>query len=365
MRIIQVLPTLAYGDAIGNETIALKDFFREAGYDSEIYYINGIDYRIPKDTAQEITKIRLSIDDVLIYHLSSGTQWHYNINDYHCHKIIRYHNITPPYFFEGYHDRLQRICQEGYEGTKYLSNKVEFVLADSDYNLQDLRNMGYDCPGEVAPIFLNLKNYEQRSDEKVLKQVKKKGFTNFLFTGRIAPNKKMEDTIRAFYCYHHFINPKSRLFFVGNYTGITKYYRCLCNYRDKLSLKKSVIFTGHLKDNQVLAYYQLADAFVCMSEHEGFCVPLVEAMVFQVPILAYDSSAVSETLGGSGILLKEKNPMLIAEWMDRIVQDKALRQMIIEKEKKRLQAFAEEQTKKKFLSCIQKVVNNKIGSLLQ
>lgn len=113
-------------------------------------------------------------------------------------------------------------------------------------------------------------------------------------------------------------------------------------------MKKSVIFTGHLKDNQVLAYYQLADAFVCMSEHEGFCVPLVEAMVFQVPILAYDSSAVSETLGGSGILLKEKNPMLIAEWMDRIVQDKALRQMIIEKEKNVYRLLQKNKRKRNF-----------------
>ena len=123
-------------------------------------------------------------------------------------------------------------------------------------------------------------------------------YVNILFTGRVVPNKKQEDVIEAFYYYKRFIQPKSRLILVGSFAGIDKYHDQLEAYVNKLGLE-DVIFTGQIKFDEILAYYQLADLFLCMSEHEGFCVPIVEAMYFNVPVIARDTSAIAWTLAGS------------------------------------------------------------------
>lgn len=115
-----------------------------------------------------------------------------------------------------------------------------------------------------------------------MEHYKDDGYTNFIFVGRVAPNKKQEDVIRAFYCYKKYCNPKSRLFIVGSYNGMERYYHRLRRYVGALELD-NVVFTGHIPFAQILAYYHLADLFLCMSDHEGFCVPLVEAMYFNLP----------------------------------------------------------------------------------
>ena len=349
MRIVQVTPVVAFGDAVGNETVALKKMLQEAGYNTEIYYLNGIDSRLPKNTAKPISKMKVNKDDILLYHMATGTDLNYMLEKYDCHKIIRYHNITPPEFFKGINDSAFTGCAEGYRGVKYLADKMDYILADSSYNLGDLKRMGYSCDGEVIPILLDFEDYKKKPNEAIVQKYQD-GYTNFLFTGRVVPNKRPEDVIRAFYCYKKYINEKSRLFLVGNYTGMEKYYNRLQAYIKELGLS-DVIFSGHIKFDEILAYYSIADAFVCMSEHEGFCVPLLESMSFDVPIIAYNSSAIGETLGGSGILLEDKDPKYVAEWMNKLVTDQELRETVIANERERLAYFQYENMKKLFLDC--------------
>ena len=123
-----------------------------------------------------------------------------------------------------------------------------------------------------------------------------------------------------------------------------KYYNRLLDYVKALELD-DVIFTGHIKFPEILAYYKVADVFLCMSEHEGFCVPLVEAMFFDVPVIAYKSCAVPYTMGGSGILTDTKNPVEIAMLIDRIVNDSSLREFIISGQRKRLEDFSYDKIK--------------------
>jgi len=359
VKVVQVTPVVAFGDAIGNEIVALKDMLSKAGYKTEIYYSDGVDHRLPKNIAKHISKMKLAEDDVIIYHLATGTELNFKIDQYTGKKIIRYHNITPAYFFKGYNATSQSICEEGYRGAKYLADKADYILADSTYNKNDLIKMGYTCPGEVIPILLALDDYKKQPNQSVLERYGKDGFKNFLFTGRVVPNKKPEDVIAAFYCYHKFINEKSRLFLVGNYVGMERYYNRLKSYIKELELESYVIFPGHIKFDEVLAYYALADAFVCMSEHEGFCVPLVEAMYFNIPIIAYNSSAVGETLGGCGILLEDKNPKIVAEWMHRVVTDESLKEVLIGQGQERLNFFSHENVENMFLKCIHDFVETK------
>ena len=122
-------------------------------------------------------------------------------------------------------------------------------------------------------------------------------------------------------------------------------------YKDELGLE-DVIFTGHIPFDQILAIYKTASIFVCMSEHEGFCVPLVEAMYFGIPIIAFDSTAVGETLGGSGLLLKDKDPKAVAEAIDLIMTDDELRQKLIAGEKERLKYFDNDRIKAQLIDLL-------------
>ena len=338
MKIIQILPSIAFGDAVSNDAIAIKKVLSQMGYESRIYAEN-IHPKMQGQARPYRKMERMRKNDVLIYHNSTGTEMTFDFENFPCRKIMIYHNITPPAFFDGYDNRSKRLTTYGLAATKCIADKMDYCLADSEYNKQDLLGMGYTCPIDVRPVFIPLLDYEKKPSKKILARYGNDGYTNILFVGRISPNKKQEDVIRAFYYYKRNLNRKSRLILVGNHAGMEKYSYKLKNYVDELGLA-DVIFTGSIPFDEILAYYHLADLFLCMSEHEGFCVPLVEAMYFGVPVLAYASSAVPSTLGGSGVLLKEKDPILAGEMMHRILSDEALRQQVLQKQKERLQDFS-------------------------
>lgn len=338
MRIIQLLPTLSFGDAIGNDTIALKGALSDMGFDTGIYAEN-IDKRLPSDIAKGIDKLRgLKDDDIILYHKSTGTELTFKLDEFKGRKIMVYHNITPPEFFRPYSTAATALTEYGYKGVDFLKDKVEYCLADSSYNKNELIRMGYVCPIDVRPILIKFDDYKQAPDKALIKKYSD-GKKNLIFVGRIAPNKKQENVIRAFYQYRR-LNPDSRLILVGSYTGMENYYQRLVKYAAALGIADDVIFTGHIKFSEILAWYTLADAFICMSEHEGFCVPLAEAMFFDVPIIAYDTSAISDTLGGSGVLLDDNDPVFAAKVIDRVLSDSDLREHILAGQRRRLEDFS-------------------------
>ncbi len=338
MRIVQLLPTMSFGDAIGNDTTALKGAMDDMGFISEIYAEN-IDKRLPSDTAKSISRLRgLKKDDILLYHKSTGTELTFKIQDFPCRKIMIYHNITPPDFFRPYSAAAAALTEHGYKGVEHLRDKVEYCIADSAYNRSELVQMGYTCPIDVLPILIRFEDYKQTPDKRIISRYGG-GKRNLIFVGRIAPNKKHENIIRAFYQYKR-LDPDSRLILVGSYTGMENYYQRLMKYVKALGMEDDVIFTGHIKFSEILAWYRVADAFVCMSEHEGFCVPLAEAMFFDVPIFAYDTSAIGDTLGGSGVLLDSNDPMFAARVIHRVLSDETLKKQIIEGQRRRLEDFS-------------------------
>ena len=358
MKIIQILPTISYGDAVGNDTVALYHTLKKEGYETAIYAEN-IDSRLKNSDIRRISELpKLSESDVALYHLSTGTKLNYELEKLPCRKIIVYHNVTPPHFFEGYSEVSRELCTQGLLGVGHLAGCVDYCLADSSYNRNELIRMGYQCEIDVLPILIPFDDYKKTPSKKILNRYDDGEYTNILFTGRIAPNKKQEDVIEAFYYYNKYINPKSRLFIVGSYGGMEKYYNELQAYADKLGLK-NVFFTGHIKFDEILAYYKTADLFLCMSEHEGFCVPLVEAMFFDVPIVAFDSSAIADTLGGSGFLLKKKDGKEAAEVMHRILTDEKLREDILYNQRLRLQDFAHDTIETMFLEYLRKFISNR------
>lgn len=357
MRIVQFLPTIAFGDAVSNDAIALGKAMNELGYETDIFAEN-IDRRLPKGTAKGIgdKMPETGSGDIIIYHLSTGTRLNYAIEKYDCRKIMIYHNITPPHFFAPYNPAAAALTQEGIEGMKHLADKFDFCLADSDFNRDELIGAGYKCPIEVRPILIPFEDYEKKPDGAIIRKYGGDDWVNILFVGRIAPNKKHQDIISAFCWYKKNINPKSRLIFVGSYGGMENYYNRLQKYVRALELD-DVIFTGHIKFPEILAYYHVADVFLCMSEHEGFCVPLTEAMYFDVPIIAYNSCAIPSTLGGSGLLTDSKDPAETALLIDRLMKDEALKNAVIAGQRRRLADFSYEKIKELFAKQLQDFIS--------
>ena len=358
MRIIQFLPTLAFGDAVGNDTVALQNAMKELGYETAIF-AEAVDQRLPKGTASDLCAGMPELDkeDVILYHMSTGSKLNYELEKYPCRKIMIYHNITPPHFFHGYNAQAESNAQYGLDGLHHLAGKIDYCLADSDFNKSDLRKAGFVCPIDVRPILIPFSDYEKKPDSGIIKKYSD-AYQNIIFVGRIAPNKKQQDVISAFAFYKKNINPKSRLIFVGNWGGMEKYHDRLVSYVNALELE-DVIFTGHIKFPEILAYYKIADLFLCMSEHEGFCVPLVEAMYFQVPVLAYRSCAVPWTLGGSGFVTDSKNPAETALLMQKILNDTELRNQIIANQNERLQDFQYEKIKTLFAGQLRSFLQEK------
>lgn len=375
MRIIQFLPTLAFGDAVGNDTIALQKAMRELGYETRIY-AEAVDQRLPRHTAQDLCAgmPELEQSDVILYHMSTGSKLNYTLTQYSCRKIMIYHNITPPDFFRGYNPEAQTNAQYGLDGLQYLadSGSIDYCLADSGFNAQQLRDVGFTCPVAVRPILIPFRDYETKPDAGILKQYAKhpenpgdprNHWQNFIFVGRIAPNKKQEDVIKIFAYYQKYIHPDSRLIFVGNPGGMEKYYDRLQRYTEALGLSpEHVIFTGHIKFPEILAYYQIADLFLCMSEHEGFCVPLVEAMYFNVPVIAYQSCAVPETLGAGGCVVDSKNPAEISLLIREILGNPDLKNQIITNQRKRLEDFQYDKIKTLFAGQLSGFLNNNLNN---
>jgi glycosyltransferase involved in cell wall biosynthesis len=152
--------------------------------------------------------------------------------------------------------------------------------------------------------------------------------TNFLFVGRCIPNKRIEDVIKVFCYYQRFIDPNSRLLLVGETHGFERYFDSLVRLVDDLALE-DVVFTGHVDTDDLAAYYRVADLFLSMSEHEGFCAPLLEAFRFGLPVMAFDAGAVAETLSGAGVLVQEKSFDRIAEMAHLLVHDESLRERVV------------------------------------
>ena len=325
-RVHQLLAALSYGDAIGNEALAIQKHLRAAGFASDIF-AEKVHPRVahlarPLWEYPEVS----SRETVCLFHFSIGSAAGRLIYHAPDRLVSIYHNITPAHFFMGFHPHLAGLCYHGRRELAAFAPRTALALGDSEFNRRELEEAGYARTG-VLPIVLDLAVYE-RPPSPVVRRLYDDTRTNLLFVGRIIPNKRIDDLIRVFAAYQRYVNPVSRLLLVGDYRGHERYLERLLEMVDDLRLSE-VVFTGQVDDDDLYGFYRLADLFLCLSEHEGFCVPLQEAMVFGVPVIAYDAGAVRETLKGGGILLREKRPEVVAELIGEVLTEGKLRASVL------------------------------------
>jgi len=338
MKIHQILPNLSYADAIGNSVFDLQALFKKWGFESEIF-VQTADKKLLKKVFKihEFDKNALE-DTICLYHFSIGAGLSNFLEDLKCKKIIINHNITPPEYMKGLNDLAEHMINVGLQELSEIVKFADLVLCDSEYNRIQVEELG--CKrAEVLPVVVNFDRLKKEHSE-VIQNILTDDYDNFLHVGRIAPNKKIEDIIKTFYFYKNLFNEKSRLFFIGQFEGmgVEGYHDSLLDLCEELELG-GVYFTGKIEQDELNSYYKFCDAFISMSEHEGFCVPLIESMYFDLPILAYNSTAIPYTLDDSGILINKKSYREISKLLSLIIDDDTFRDKIIESQKISLSKF--------------------------
>jgi len=281
------------------------------------------------------------------------------VRELQCRRVIKYHNVTPAEFFSGFSRTDQDLCERGRrELTDLAAAQCELYLSDSSFNMQELIVLGADPSRSfVVPPFHHTDRLLSIDADRTILKKYSHDMTNILTVGRVVPNKNVHHLIEVFAHYHFDYNNNSRLFIVGKGgEGFTPYPKLLHRVVEKLGLAKAVVFTGAVSDEALKAYYLVADAFVTVSEHEGFCVPLIEAMSMKLPITAYASTAIPETLGDAGVVWTERNPLLIAGSIDLFVRDKTVRDALGQRGYRRYESmFTNQKAEHIFLQAMSKL----------
>jgi glycosyltransferase involved in cell wall biosynthesis len=339
MIINQWVPAAHRGDAIGDSARRVRDMLRGAGHDSDLYALT-IDEDL-RDDVRPFSDAGARRGHITIFHFALPSPMTDAFGSLSGIRVLQYHNITPAAFFAPYDAGMFRLAALGRTELRSLADRVDLALGDSEFNRQELEELGFPRTG-VLPIAVNLNRLTSAPRRPALEKILGGDrFINFLFVGRIVPNKRIEDHIRLAEMYKRYIDSYYRFIFVGRYDGLPRYYSMIraliVQYR---MLPERFVFTGAVPDDDLAAYYRWADAYISLSEHEGFCVPLVEAMATDVPVLAYAAGAVPETLGGAGVLFSPKDFEFAAEMLGTLVYDRPVRDRIIAGQRRRVRDFA-------------------------
>ena len=340
MIVHQWVPAAHKGDAIGDSARRVRDLLRGLGHESEVFALT-IDDDLKGDV-RPFADPAAKRGDATIFHYALPSRMTDTFGSLDGARVLQYHNVTPARYFAPYDPALFRLASLGRRDLATLAGRVDIALGDSEYNRQELESMGFGPTG-VFPIAVDTARITQPSRRPALEDMLADDeLVNFLFVGRIAPNKKIEDHIRLAEHYKRYVDAYYRFIFVGRYDVVPQYYSMIRGLMTEYRLLNDrFIFTGPVPDEELAIYYRHAAVYISLSEHEGFCVPLVEAMAADVPILAYAAGAVPDTLGGAGVQFAPKDLEYAAELLGLLAFDDGLRAKVIAGQRRRLEDFGD------------------------
>jgi len=351
MIVEQFLPAYHYGDAIGNSANSLHRFLLEQGIGSRIVAMT-IDESL-KDQAVFFRDYNdnPTPDSLKILHFAIPSE----LTDFFLQvggkKAMIYHNITPHYFFADDSDHLVRFTYEGRKHLERLKDCFDLSIAVSNYNAGDLHALDFRNV-RVSPLMVNLGDYDTPHSQAYYDLMKDER-KNIIFVGRITPNKKIEDLVKVLFFYKKYLSPAIRLIVAGSTRTLPRYFHAVRDMASRFYLSsEDIMFTGHIPFEELLSVYRLGDVFLSMSEHEGFCLPLIESAYFQVPVVAYDAGAVSETLEGSGLVFKEKDYDMVAGLVEQTLNDDPLRERLKQLQTFRIRKYIEDSGPEKLLALL-------------
>ena len=354
----QFVPSLAPRDAVGTHYLAMQAIFRAAGYRSDIYALEAKEeFRKLARPFRSFRGAKRGEPTWLLYHSSVGTP----VGDFVAARpeplIVDFHNITPAHYFARYEPHLAGLMSLGRRQLQKLAHRAHLGLADSAFNAAELEGLGYPRTA-VVPILLDVTTLDVPPDPAVsarLRAAKAAGGIDLLFVGRITPNKAQHDLVKMLAAYRRVHDPQARLHLVGG-SSSEGYLTALTKFVAALGLTDCVDVVGGVSAATLAAYWEHADVFVVASEHEGFCVPLLEAMHHGVPIVAFATAAVPETLADGGLVLPTKDAATFATGVARVVDDLALRDQLVRAGRARLAAFDVARSRQRLLDAVVPVV---------
>ena len=334
MNIHQILAGYADGDAISNEAIQLRQIFRRWGHRSEIYVDPSRVSPSLKTDCRSLADYAAGESDLCLHHYGIASPATEVFLASPAKKIMVYHNITPAEYFAGFDDAVAAQLRAARLALREVARRSDAVWADSHFNAAELKAENIDGV-KVFPLLFSPERPAIPPDPLILKKFAGP-LKNILFVGRIAPNKRVEDLILAFAWYHLAINPFSRLIIIGSNRSAARYYTMLRMLVGDLDLS-NVCFEGFVSPARLLAYYRVADLYVSASEHEGYCLPLVEAMDHGIPVIARVAGGTPEAMDGAGVLYEDLTPAELGALFDRVLTDAALRKEILISQQRRVQ----------------------------
>ena len=340
MIVNQWVPAAHQGDAIGDSARRVRGLLRGLGHESEIYAMTMDDDL--RGDVREWTDPAAKRGDLTILHFAMISPMTAAFAQLPRGRVLQYHNVTPAHFFAPYDANIFRLCALSREDLRTLVGHTDIALGDSEYNRQELEDLGFTNTG-VFPIAIDTEKIVKAARVPTLEHMLTDGpLLNFLFVGRIAPNKKIEDHIRMAEHYKRYVDTAYRFIFVGKTDGIPRYYSMIRQLIHEYEMPRDrFIFTGPVTEADLATYYRTAHVYISLSEHEGFCVPLLEAMSADVPVLAYSSTAVPDTLGGAGVQFTPKDLEYAAELLGELAYNDTLRAQVIAGQRARLNDFGD------------------------
>ena len=347
----QLVNHLSRGDAIGHDVLTIQDRLRAEGRSSEIFCLHHGPGLSGRHRPVSSFLDSCALDDIVLWHFSIGTSLFDLAAEFPGKVVMRYHNITPHQYFMGINPQLELDCRVGRIQLARAARFVDLAIGDSAYNQGELDALGYVNTGN-CPINLDLAKYAPVQPPARMAHLAKGG-PNILHVGRFMPQKRYEDLLRTFHFLHK-IKPEARLILVGGWDGLEKYRAFLGELVERLKVN-NVIFTGRISDADLRAIFGLCQVYLCLSEHEGFCVPLVEAMKMDLPVVAKRSTAVGETLGPAGVLLNDYRPSHAAEVIAALVDDRDRRREVRWSQQRRLEDLAPDKVWNRFRELLQQV----------
>lgn len=356
MEIHQVLVRALPANAVTKDALALRPLLRRFG-PSEVFSFHRPDPGVPDVAplgAYERRPAPPSGETVLVLHSWFDHAGVVRFLEGRPERVLlRYHGGAQPEQFERFDPRFARTLRAAREEIRGLRHRVDGVLTASRHNADELRGLGFERVAVVPPVEdMTALTAEPPGDGSALPATDGPVVT---FVGRLAPNKAHELLIQAFHVLKTYLCPTAHLVLAGERRFHAVYRLALERYVAELALP-DVHFTGGLTNAALADLYRRSDVFLCMSRYEGFCVPLVEAMAFGVPVVAWGVTAVGETVGDAGVVLDEPRPALAAEAVARVLADAALRARLRARADARLREFDAAAVGRRMVASIEAVL---------
>jgi len=349
----QLVPTLEPG-AVGGHVLEIQRVTRDMGVEGEIFAEHlRMGPGVGRDFRDYGRSVRAQPGDVLLYHVAIGS----SVADFAAARretlVVDHHNITPASWFVAWEPAVVHGVSWGRHQLASLADRTTLGIADSGYNERELVDLGYRRT-TVVPILLDLAGFDAQVDEAALDRLTTDDDV-WLFVSRLAPNKCQHDLVKAFAAHQRAYGTKARLRLVYG-SAVEPYERAMHQLIDALDLRDRVEMVGRVTDGEKMAHFRAADVYVSASEHEGFSVTLVEAMHHGVPVVAYGSTAVPETLGDGGLCLPSKAPLVLAAAAERVARDRALHGELVEAGRRRVQDFDLSVTRPRMVDALSSVL---------